>query len=285
MSKNFKYLDELVHSGKKEIVLDSDIILEDSEESEYLYGIKLDLDDIVIDGNGHAIDACEKTRIFSIKGKNIIIQKITLKNGFSQLAGGAIFNDCHLTIKDSTLTKNKAKNGGAIYNSGDLTIKDSTLTKNMGEDGGAIYNDEKNSLTIINSTLNENIAEEDGGAIRNNHSKLSIRRSTMNNNTAERDGGAICHSFSYSLTKVRRGLNSVQLRHSPDLYERAELNARFSERRLMEEELKNCWLNIEESTFNNNTAQNNGGGIWHNNEDSLTLNNCNFNDNTPDDVY
>ena len=258
MSKNFKYLDELVHSGKKEIVLDSDIILEDSEESEYLYGIKLDLDDIVIDGNGHAIDACEKTRIFSIKGKNIIIQKITLKNGFSQLAGGAIFNDCHLTIKDSTLTKNKAKNGGAIYNSGDLTIKDSTLTKNMGEDGGAIRND---------------------------HSKLSRRRSTMNNNTAERDGGAICHSFSYSLTKVRRGLNSVQLRHSPDLYERAELNARFSERRLMEEELKNCWLNIEESTFNNNTAQNNGGGIWHNNEDSLTLNNCNFNDNTPDDVY
>ena len=261
MSKNFKYLDDLIHSGKKEIVLDSDIILEDSEESEYLYGIKLDLDDIVIDGNGHAIDACEKTRIFGIKGKNIIIKNITLKNGFSQLAGGAIFNDCHLTIKDSTLTKNKAKKGGAIYNN------------------------EKNSLTIINSTLNENIAEEDGGAIRNNHSKLSIRRSTMNNNTAERDGGAICHSFSYSLTKVRRGLSAVELRHYPDLYEMAELNAKCSERRLREEELKNCWLNIEESTFNNNTAQNHGGAIWHNNEDSLTLNNCNFNDNNPDDVY
>ena len=38
-SKNFKYLDELIHSGVKEIVLDSDIVLSDGEESEYLEGI------------------------------------------------------------------------------------------------------------------------------------------------------------------------------------------------------------------------------------------------------
>ena len=61
---NFKYLDELIHSGAKEIVLDSDIVLSDGEESEYLEGIKLDVDDLTLDGNGHIIDSHEKARIF-----------------------------------------------------------------------------------------------------------------------------------------------------------------------------------------------------------------------------
>ena len=33
--RNFKYLDDLIHSGIGEIVLDSDIILNSDEESEY----------------------------------------------------------------------------------------------------------------------------------------------------------------------------------------------------------------------------------------------------------
>lgn len=63
-SKNFKYLDDLIHSGAKEIVLDSDIVLGDGEESEYEDGIRLDVDDLIIDGNGHGIDARGKARIF-----------------------------------------------------------------------------------------------------------------------------------------------------------------------------------------------------------------------------
>lgn len=42
----------------KRIVLDSDIELDPTNERrEYLNGIKLDVDDLTIDGNGHAIDA------------------------------------------------------------------------------------------------------------------------------------------------------------------------------------------------------------------------------------
>ena len=47
--KNFKYLDNLIHSGIKEIVLDTDIVLGDNEKSGYKDGIKLDLDDLAID--------------------------------------------------------------------------------------------------------------------------------------------------------------------------------------------------------------------------------------------
>ena len=91
-SKNFRYLDFLIHGGEKEIILDSDIILGDDDASEYLDGIELDMDDIVIDGNGHIIDACTRTRIFKITGENIKIRNVTLKNGFSHKGGGAIAN-------------------------------------------------------------------------------------------------------------------------------------------------------------------------------------------------
>ena len=43
--KNFKYLDDFIHSDAKGIILDSDIVLSGGEESEYNGGIKLDVDD------------------------------------------------------------------------------------------------------------------------------------------------------------------------------------------------------------------------------------------------
>ena len=91
--ENFKYLDNLIHSGAKEIVLNSDIVLGEDEESQYLEGIELDVDELTIDGNGHAIDARRLTRIFFCTGKNIIIKNIILKNGFTKENGGAINNN------------------------------------------------------------------------------------------------------------------------------------------------------------------------------------------------
>ena len=46
--ENFKYLDNLIQNELKKIVLDSDIILSDNGASEYLDGIKLNVDDLVI---------------------------------------------------------------------------------------------------------------------------------------------------------------------------------------------------------------------------------------------
>ena len=74
--KNFKYLDGLIHCGANEIVMDSDIVLSDGEESEYEDGIVLNGVDFILDGNGHTIDACGKTRIFLCGGRNVIIKNI-----------------------------------------------------------------------------------------------------------------------------------------------------------------------------------------------------------------
>ena len=131
--RNFKYLDELIHSGTKEIVLDSDIVLGDGEESQYLKGIRLDVDDLTIDGKGYTIDACRKVRIFHSTKDNITVKNITLKNGYQSL-GGAIYNDegC-LNIIKSVFSKNRVKEHGcAIYNNGGkVTLDDVEFVDNI----------------------------------------------------------------------------------------------------------------------------------------------------------
>ena len=200
--RNFKYLDDLIHSGIKEILLDSDIVLGEGEESQYLEGIGLDVDDLVIDVNGHSIDANGKTRIFYCTGKNITIKQCTLKNGFSDDKGGAIYNfNGELIIIKSTLNNNIAQGdlvaGGTIYNEGELTISESTLSSNIANAGGAIFNMSK--LTITSSTLNENTAVHDGGAIYNDEGKLTIIDSTLNNNVGNW-GGAIKNNGELSVS-------------------------------------------------------------------------------------
>ena len=129
--KNFKCLDNLIHSGVKEIVLDSDIVLGDDEKYKYLNGIKLDVNDLAIDGNGHAIDARGLTRIFFCTGKNVTIKNMILKNGFSE-DGGAINNWGELTITKTTLNKNTAQeDSGTIYSNKEISIADCTLVNNL----------------------------------------------------------------------------------------------------------------------------------------------------------
>ena len=192
--RNFKYLDDLIHNTVKEIVLDSDIVLSSGEESEYFEGIKLDVDDIVIDGNGHAVDACGKARIFLCTSNNAVIKNIFLKNGFAEEKGGAIYNEGNLTISESTLNNNTATWGGAVYGAeGELTIYDSLLNVNNAEiHGGAICNYGK--ISIMKSMFSENVAHGSGGAIRNHEGEITINDSTLTGNTA-RHGGAIDNFF------------------------------------------------------------------------------------------
>ena len=143
-SQNFKYLDDLVHRGPSQIVLDSDIVLGDGEKSKYYLGVELDVNDIVIDGAGHVIDACGKTRIFDCTGKNVTLKNFIFINGISW-------------------------EGGAISNRGNLTISDSIFVNNSSScDGGAIsdgYFNWAEKLVVLDSIFINNVAKYDGRAI------------------------------------------------------------------------------------------------------------------------
>lgn len=163
-SKNFRELDKLIHSGAKEIVLDSDIHLCEGEDSTYLEGIRIEADNIIIDGNNHTIYAKNRTRIFDCHGKNITINNLHFKNGFS-------------------------KNGGAINNAGELTLNNAIFNENRAESGGGAINNMA-ILTISNSQFNENISRNYGGAIHNS-GKINMDKSIFNKNKSLTHGGAI----------------------------------------------------------------------------------------------
>ena len=185
--KNFKYLDDLIHSEANEIQLATDIALDDGEEMEYAEGIRLDGDGLVIDGRGHSIDACRKATIFC-NFSNVTLKNIVLKNGLR-----AIYNfKGVLNISDSILQSNLSEiSGGAIYNYwGEVNISNSKLLRNVSEcHGGAIFNF-NGFVNLSGCELSDNTAKTDGGVIFNG-SELDIADCRFKDNSCEGSGGAI----------------------------------------------------------------------------------------------
>ena len=111
--RSFEYLDDLIHSGKKRIVLDFDIKGGKRPND----GIKLDVDNIVIEGNGHIIDAESLSRIFEVTGSNIVVKALTLKNGKN-----------HTDYGDSM---NHEWRGGAVYAHESVTFVECSFIDNV----------------------------------------------------------------------------------------------------------------------------------------------------------
>ena len=201
-SQNFDYLNDLIQNGGKSINLDFYIKIKEDEKSRYREGISLDVDNLVIDGNKHFIDANFLNRIFNITGKNILIKNCTFKNGHNsfvgsekhETGGGAIFidKDASVSFFDCKFLNNHSESdGGAIFNKGNmLSAKKCNFENNSSKlSGGAVAN--LNKLNIFKSIFKEN-KSHNGGAIYNYHeSSLSIRDSKFRNNSSEMFAGAI----------------------------------------------------------------------------------------------
>ncbi|MDO4587009.1 MAG: caspase family protein [Planctomycetia bacterium] len=128
-------------------------------------GISIDgkSDQIVISGSN-------QFQIFNISNTNetpVLLVGLTLINGYTSQAGGAIYNKGDLYLANmlfynngSSLSGNyQTANGGAIYNASgaSLTVTNSTFSlNNANNNGGAIYN--KGEMFLYNSILYGNQA-------------------------------------------------------------------------------------------------------------------------------
>lgn len=188
-SNDFRYLNDLVSSGKKEVKLNSDITLDSYEESLFKEGINIETDGLVIDSDGYIIDARGKTRIFKFEGKNVTFKNITFKDGnaspkdgafesiFGGLEGGAIYAvESKIEFIDCKFESNSAFRGGAIFSCfSQVHVENCRFIGNYGyEFAGAIFNDELSSLTLVNSEFWGNISLEDTHNIMSVESSLKI---------------------------------------------------------------------------------------------------------------
>ena len=169
--------------------------------------------DMIIKGqskSGTIINGTNNAWIFKIpKGKNVVIQNLTLANGYRFVTerdensdeiydsdGGAIINKGTLTVEDSNFIGNTASDGGAIFNWGTLTVAGSTFAGNAARlDGGAIV--VLGTTTIIDSIFTNNAASY-GGAI-SKSADLTLKKCTFINNIAYTAGGAIFNNADYGV--------------------------------------------------------------------------------------
>lgn len=194
---NFQEFIDLIESGIEEITLTENILLEKGEEEEFIEGIEISTDGLIIDGKNHTIDGNGKVSILSIKASNITLKNIIFKNGFSEDFCGAINNHSKdLRVNHCQFIDNKSEDfgnahGGAIYNGpgSNILIEKSVFKDNGSDYGGAIFIDSNSILEIKNSAFESNTVEFEGAAIYNK-GELIIDNSLFTRNAAFR-GGAI----------------------------------------------------------------------------------------------
>lgn len=102
--------------------------------------------------------------------------------------GGAIYNFGTVTLTDSQIKRNQARQGGGISNFGLLTVTRTAFLSNRAEVGGAV-DLELGTVTMTGGSFRGNSASQTGGAVFN-ASSLTINGTSFDSNEAE-EGGAL----------------------------------------------------------------------------------------------
>ena len=288
-SKPFKFLDDLIHSGDKKIILENNIELFDNEKDIYKDGIKLDVYGLVIDGNGLTIDAKSEASIFEISEK-VTLKNFIFKNAYSSGHGGAITIEGSTTFENCTFENNKGFIGGAIHNiSGESKIQSCTFDGNIsssGDGGGAILNESTRDFKITDSVFNNNVADNYGGAIDNINNARSWGPMTLENcefsNNSSRNGGAIRNfraseivldSCNFIENNAIAGGGAIHNDEAPLSVRGCNFEANEAkEGGAIKNFLKD--INLKNSVFKNNLSEN--GGAIYNLRCELSLENCEF---------
>ena len=152
--------------------------------------------DITIEGNGHTISGNKRFRIFDVDGGKLTVNNLTLTEGWTSAAGGAIEvqNFGQLIINNSHFINNFAYVGGAValqYSSARLTINNSRFVGNRALYGGGAIKNDSGAAIVRNSSFLGNSSDVSGGAVDSgNRATTDISDSSFIGNWA-RNGGAI----------------------------------------------------------------------------------------------
>lgn len=118
----------------------------------------------------------------------------TITGGYAE-QGGAVYNNCALTIEGGTITGNRAGgDGGAIYSTGNLYIDGGVISSNTAKNSGGAIVVADGTAEIYGGTIAYNTAQEyHGGAIYNG-ADLHIYGGSMTQNYAKLQGGAVLNN-------------------------------------------------------------------------------------------
>ncbi len=208
-----------------------------------------------------------------------ISNSVFMENSAS--SGGVVFGrdnllpvDAEVDIKDSLFVDNVARTGagGALYlprRVGSVTIQSSSFLDNAARtssgSGGAIRHTGGTLEITGNSQLSGNTADGAGGALYlRGTGSLTIEDAMFVDNTAEKSGGGVYLRFdrlgqkatiSRSVFRTNNALDTADQNGGGGLF--ADLHGTASQT-----EATQPMMVVEDSTFEDNDAEENAGGIW-----------------------
>lgn len=220
---------------------------------------------------------------------NISVENVNFNNNVADKGGGAIFSawENNLTVTNSQFDSNKAiagndeRGAGAIafLSPGNFIVRNSSFTNNQGINGGAINSLNgkltiENSRFVNNSTLAGSYATGQqnpdlrgyGGAVytdrasSTNEASGSIRivNSSFEGNKGKAEGGA---AYLYTGTQDSVTIESSSFKDN-EVQALAQGNGGNGGGLVVMSNGLNKGLNISGSSFVNNTASSQGGGLW-----------------------
>ena len=185
-------------------------------------------------------------------------------NTATNFDGGAIYSTIASAVTlDNTILKNNTSggNGGALYGWGaTITIQNGTQFNNnsANNDGGAMETGGVTNTTITNATFDQNSATRGGGIFADN--VLTVDNTTFTLNTAATDGGAIYNLDTLQITNSLFDGNAATLEDGGAIYNPGSTS-----------------LSIDATTFNQNTANGDGGGLYNGGTATVTNSGFSFN--------
>lgn len=173
----------------KSLILTKDYTFDPQRDKIYSNGINITVDNLIIDGQGHTIDADKKARALNIQSTNVTLKNIRIINGNATSYGGAIFWEGPNGTVTNCIFKDcsSPNSGGAILFKNHATISDSHFIGNSAFFGGGINLDKECEIT--NCLFEDNFAKYLGGSIYT-LKHINLLNSRFTNNEAG-DGGGI----------------------------------------------------------------------------------------------
>lgn len=149
----------------KTLNLNRDYIYNPENDNGYSDGIIIKIDNLVIDGQGHSINANGKSRIFNIQSDNVVLKNLVILNGHADSSGGAVYwNGENGRIIDCVFQNSKSTySGGAVYMVNPTIITNSKFINNSASFGGGI--DLESESIVENCEFRNNYAKFLGGGI------------------------------------------------------------------------------------------------------------------------
>ena len=184
---SFTSLEKSINSSRNTLTLNRDYQYNSKDNN---VGIKINKN-LVIDGRGHTIDACDKSRIFIANKGNIVLKNMVLKNADHGYGSAIYINEnVKLTTINVTFLNDNAENAGVVYAYGATYNSQNDKFKDCWSNEEGIITVSKSKVNIKNDYMNSKYVLTKGFISSTANSNLNVAN-TLFINTQSKEATAI----------------------------------------------------------------------------------------------